>query len=520
MKRAKYFLVLFLLTLFSTTGTWAVEASESLTTIQRIGTAVIYTFNYPSKDVAGKDIVLSSMLMAWQPVTTTAADSIETVHIYSHFTVTADKERPSSTASKEQLVLPPFCRAEYLFLTTNEVNYATRCIIIAPDYEGYGVTRNRTHPYLVQEKTAQQVVDGVIYGLKLYEKLTDEMKALPIKTNWRSFGLGFSQGGAVTLAVQRYIEQHQLSDELHFRGSICGDGPYDLIATLRYYMDDDGSSYGQSTPHQKGTSTMPMVIPMIIEGMLISHPDMKGHQLDDYLSQQFLDTGIIDWLKSKDYTIGNIHKMWYNQLNEGLEANGRSYTKEQMAELFSPSSSGDKEVIARLDKLFTTGFYNYLADPSNFSSVPTEKGDAYKDLHRALADNNVTTGWEPQHRIQFVHAKGDMVVPYGNLLSFCDAHPDGENKMYSVNTHLDTYDHVKAGTLFFLNLIVPIGNYEKFFQWIDEGSRATKIVDVKHGILNIESADDAWYDLQGRKLSGEPTQKGIFINNGKKIVVK
>ena len=126
MKRAKYFLVLFLLTLFSTTGTWAVEASESLTTIQRIGTAVIYTFNYPSKDVAGKDIVLSSMLMAWQPVTTTAADSIETVHIYSHFTVTADKECPSSTASKEQLVLPPFCRAEYLFLTTSEVNYATR----------------------------------------------------------------------------------------------------------------------------------------------------------------------------------------------------------------------------------------------------------------------------------------------------------------------------------------------------------------------------------------------------------
>ena len=81
-----------------------------------------------------------------------------------------------------------------------------------------------------------------------------------------------------------------------------------------------------------------------------------------------------------------------------------------------------------------------------------------------------------------------------------------------------TYDHVKAGTLFFLNLIVPIGNYEKFFQWIDEGSRATKIVDVKHGILNIESADDAWYDLQGRKLCGEPTKKGIYIHKGRKVI--
>ena len=31
---------------------------------------------------------------------------------------------------------------------------------------------------------------------------------------------------------------------------------------------------------------------------------------------------------------------------------------------------------------------------------------------------------------------------------------------------------------------------------------------------------DAWYTLDGRRLQGQPTQKGIYINNGKKIVVK
>ena len=30
----------------------------------------------------------------------------------------------------------------------------------------------------------------------------------------------------------------------------------------------------------------------------------------------------------------------------------------------------------------------------------------------------------------------------------------------------------------------------------------------------------AWYDMQGRKLSGQPTQKGLYIHNGKKIVIK
>ena len=29
-----------------------------------------------------------------------------------------------------------------------------------------------------------------------------------------------------------------------------------------------------------------------------------------------------------------------------------------------------------------------------------------------------------------------------------------------------------------------------------------------------------WYDLSGRKLDGKPTQKGLYIHNGKKVVVK
>ena len=31
---------------------------------------------------------------------------------------------------------------------------------------------------------------------------------------------------------------------------------------------------------------------------------------------------------------------------------------------------------------------------------------------------------------------------------------------------------------------------------------------------------DAWYDLSGRRLNGKPTQKGLYINNGRKVVIK
>ena len=42
------------------------------------------------------------------------------------------------------------------------------------------------------------------------------------------------------------------------------------------------------------------------------------------------------------------------------------------------------------------------------------------------------------------------------------------------------------------------------------------------GISDIadDAENDDWYDLNGRKLQGMPTEKGVYINNGKKVVIK
>jgi len=45
------------------------------------------------------------------------------------------------------------------------------------------------------------------------------------------------------------------------------------------------------------------------------------------------------------------------------------------------------------------------------------------------------------------------------------------------------------------------------------------------GILEVsadskEMTDDAWYSLDGVRLSGKPTQRGIYINNGNKVVIQ
>ena len=43
------------------------------------------------------------------------------------------------------------------------------------------------------------------------------------------------------------------------------------------------------------------------------------------------------------------------------------------------------------------------------------------------------------------------------------------------------------------------------------------------GTLNTKTGElsfDGWYDMNGRKLDGRPTKKGLYINNGKKVVIK
>jgi hypothetical protein len=36
---------------------------------------------------------------------------------------------------------------------------------------------------------------------------------------------------------------------------------------------------------------------------------------------------------------------------------------------------------------------------------------------------------------------------------------------------------------------------------------------------NYTNSSDAWYTIDGQLLNGKPTQKGIYINNGKKVVI-
>ena len=54
---------------------------------------------------------------------------------------------------------------------------------------------------------------------------------------------------------------------------------------------------------------------------------------------------------------------------------------------------------------------------------------------------------------------------------------------------------------------------------IGEGG-ATGISPIENEELRIKSSAGAWYDLQGRSLNGKPTRKGLYIHQGRKVVMK
>ncbi len=51
-----------------------------------------------------------------------------------------------------------------------------------------------------------------------------------------------------------------------------------------------------------------------------------------------------------------------------------------------------------------------------------------------------------------------------------------------------------------------------------DGDIATGIISIDNGQVTI--GNGAWYSLDGRKLSGKPTMKGVYIRNGRKTVIQ
>ena len=63
-------------------------------------------------------------------------------------------------------------------------------------------------------------------------------------------------------------------------------------------------------------------------------------------------------------------------------------------------------------------------------------------------------------------------------------------------------------------------NAPQYINIVMGGDLGEGTTSIDASLVNSEEVNSVWYDLNGRRLQGKPSQKGIYIKNGRKVVIK
>jgi pimeloyl-ACP methyl ester carboxylesterase len=186
------------------------------------------------------------------------------IMIACHYTITSDMEAPSNMLSMESL----FAMKGYA--------------VIMPDYVGYGLSRDKLHPYLHWRSAAKTAVDLLNCMPELLEYYGYSYPIDVVVT-------GYSQGGAVALGVTRMLEE--VDSVWIVRKLYAGAGPYDPAGTYLYSME-------------RNEMGIPAAIPLIVMGLSDAY-DLEFKQ-EDFFVEPLL-SNYEEWVLSKEYTVGDIN---------------------------------------------------------------------------------------------------------------------------------------------------------------------------------------------------------------------
>jgi hypothetical protein len=118
-------------------------------------------------------------------------------------------------------------------------------------------------------------------------------------------------------------------------------------------------------------------------------------------------------------------------------------------------------------------------------------------------------------------------VQSGTEVNFVRVDPKGNNNQGASLSYCSAYLQLPTSVMVPLTGSSNGGNAKLSIVFVDElfgevsQGIATGIVDLSPATGNNPAAMEAeWYNLSGQKLNGQPTEKGMYIVNGKKVLVK
>ena len=239
---------------------------------------------------------------------------------------------------------------EQMMLTDKE------SVLFLPHYIGYHGSKDEPHPYLNMEVQARTQTDFIRPAMQyIYDH------GILYEPDYFTISTGYSQGGAVALAVQRAIEADEdLQFLTRFAGTFSGAAPYSPWLTFKSYIT------AEEVVHPCG-------VLLTLASMTESYPALFGSiKAEDYMSEALRKMEPLELLARKDLTT--------DDYNEAV-----------------------REAVGSLkpEALFS-------------SAVFDENSPEMKVLKRALEWNDLTTGWTPKHPIVYTRSADDAVIPAAN----------------------------------------------------------------------------------------------------------
>jgi len=201
---------------------------------------------YQSTDNEGNPIELTGLLIyPWSPFGKVSAPIVS----INHGTQIMKKYAPSKWESAQWSDWKNF--PEMAIADVMAVWYGW--IIIMPDYQGMGDDVNENHPYVIRDRLANATADMVMAA----ENSCGCDNHSYVKWNGQTFLYGYSEGGYVTMAAARELEERNVSLD----GVVCMDGPYDLSGTMLSVMLGDNPF------------PVPYFLPMMLVGYNTMYPE-------------------------------------------------------------------------------------------------------------------------------------------------------------------------------------------------------------------------------------------------------
>lgn len=152
-----------------------------------------------------------------------------------------------------------------------------------------------------------------------------------------------------------------------------------------------------------------------------------------------------------------------------------------------------------------------ISNLSETSAVASQIDYIPQGVPLLLKRNDATTN-------SFDFATGSGTAPTTNLLKVYDTDKTVSNREGYI-LYKDEFVLVDEGTLPAGRVFLPLngGNSANTRGIVIEGEGTTGIQNL---VSDSEVSHGVWYDLQGRKIDGKPIKKGVYILNGRKVVVK